>query len=189
MAVAGLERGMNQPTALGLDFVATRRRTSPIGWLLLVAGAVLMGIVALDWQATRADAAHWSAKTEHWQSLARRFGGSKMTDDDATALRPQVVAATKAVRRLATPWGALYRSLEGSLDDTVSLLSISPNVDKGEVRLNGEAKDFAALRHYLRRLSESEALYDVRLLSQEVKRNDAQHPIVFSVVTAWRQAS
>jgi hypothetical protein len=181
---------MTRPYALGLDLVARRRRISLAGWLVLAGGLVAVGMATLDWQDARDDAARWSAKSAHWQDMAKRVGGSRKTvGDDAAVLRPQVAAAAKAISRLTTPWGALYRSLEGSADDTVSLLAISPNVDKGEVRLSGEAKDFAALRSYLKRLGDSEALADVRLLGQEVKTGDAQRPIVFSIVAAWRRAS
>lgn len=180
---------MNRFPALGFDFVA-RRRSGPLGWGLLAAGVVLVGLVAFHWQAVRTEAARGSAQAEHWQKLARRLdGGPQAAGDDSAALRPQIVAAAKAIDRLATPWGALYRSLESSVDDSVSLLAIAPNADKGEVRLNGEAKDFAALRAYLKRLGESEALTDVRLLGQEIKQSDAQHPIAFSLVATWRKAS
>lgn len=181
---------MNRFPILGLDFVGRRRASGRAGWLMLAAGVVLVGLVALHWQAARNDAARWSAEAERWQQMAKRLDGSQQTvGADAAALRPQVVAAARAIDRLATPWGALYRSLEASVDDSVSLLAIAPNVDKREVRLSGEAKDFAALRAYLKRLGESEALTDVRLLGQEIKQSDAQHPIVFSVIAVWRRAS
>lgn len=181
---------MNRPFPLDLDLLGRRRRGSLIGWLMLLGATVFLVVGALDWQAAREDAARWSAKAGHWQDMAVRLGGGRKTgSDEAAVLQPQVVAATKAIRSLVTPWGGLYRSLEGSIDDSVSLLAISPNVNKGEIRLNGEAKDFAALRSYLKRLAESEALSDVRLLGQEVKHGDAQHPIVFSIVATWRKAS
>jgi Tfp pilus assembly protein PilN len=180
---------MNRFPALGLDFVAGRRVCGPIGWLLLLAGALLTALAAFDWQAAREDAARWSANTEHWQHMASRMGGGRTAGEDAAVLRPQMVAAAKAIERLATPWGALYDSLEGSVDDTVSLLEVAPSADKHEIRLAGEARDFAALRAYIKRLGDSGGLADVRLLGQEVKRSDPQHPIVFSIVATWRQPS
>ena len=180
---------MKRPGALGLDFVATGCRVSPIGWLLLMAGGVAVSLAALDWQAAHDDAARWSAKRQHWQEMAKRLGAGKTVSDDSAALRPQITAAAKAVEHLATPWGALWRDLEGSVDDSVSLLAIAPSADKGEVRLAGEAKDFAALRAYLKRLGASAALADVHLLGQEVKQSDPQHPIAFAIVAAWRRPS
>lgn len=173
----------------GLDFVARPRAAGPLGWLLLAAGVAVASAVALDWQAADDDAAHWAGQAEHWQSMARRAGGSRTNASaaDVAALQPQVEAAARAVARLGMPWGDLYRSLEESQDETVALLAVMPNAEKGELRLSGEAKDFAALRAYLRRLGASTALADVRLLGQEVKQSDAQHPVVFSIAATWRR--
>jgi Tfp pilus assembly protein PilN len=185
-----MERGMNRLPAFGLDFVNKPRRAGPVGWAVLLLVAVAVGMAALDWQSARDEAVRWEEKDQHWQQLLKRQGGQRATHgDNSAALRPQMVAAAKAIDLLATPWGALYRSLEGSVDDSVSLLAVSPNFDKGEVRLGGEAKDFAALRAYIKRLGESESLAEVRLLGQEVKQKDPEHPIVFSILAAWRKPS
>lgn len=181
---------MSRPVALDLDFVGRRSHVGPSGWLLLLLGLALASTVAIDWTEARDEATRWSAKAARWQSMTKRTGRGRLPiAGDAAALRPQVEAAAKAVDRLAVPWGELYRSLEGSVDDSVSLLAILPNADKGEVRITGEAKDFPALRAYLQRLGEAGALSDVRLLGQEVKQNDSQHPITFSVVATWRKAA
>jgi hypothetical protein len=182
---------MNRASALGFEFVAHRRRNSRSGWLLLLVGAVVAGAAIFRWQAASEETARWTSKAAQWQSAAKRagHGTGEVASGDAATLRPQVEAAAKAIARLATPWGDLYRCLEDSVDETVSLLAILPNVEKGEVRLNGEAKDFAALRSYLQRLSESGTLTEVRLLSQEVKQSDAQRPIVFSIIAVWRKAA
>lgn len=181
---------MNRFPALGLDFVASRRQGDRIGWLLLGTGVITIGIGAIAWLMASGDGAHWAQEAERWNQTARRESSGQVKHRTApTPPRPQMLAAAKAIDRLATPWGGLYSALEDSLDDTVSLLSIVPSADKGEVRLNGEAKDFPALRAYIRRLSNSEVLSDVRLLRQEVRQNDSQQPIVFSLVATWRQRS
>lgn len=191
MALAGLECGMNRQLPFALDYIGGRRRSSRIGWVLLLAGAVLAGMVVVDWWAASEEAARWEAKAGHWQDMAKRLDARHGAGEsvDSVAFGQQVLAAGKAIGHLVTPWGDLYHTLEGTIDESVSLLAISPNAEKGELRLNGEAKDFAALRNYLQRLSESGTLTDVRLLHQEVKQNDAQHPISFSIFASWRKAS
>ncbi len=180
---------MNRIPPFGLDFVGTRHRVGVVGWVVLLLGGLAVAGAALDWQSARDEAEGWAGKGEHWQQMTHRLAGAPANRRNGAALRPQMAAAAKAVERLSTPWGTLYRSLEGTVDDTVSLLAIAPDADKGEVHLGGEAKDFGALRAYIKRLGESEALGDVRLLGQEVKQSDAQHPIVFSIVAAWRKPS
>lgn len=173
---------------LGLDFVARHQRTSRLGWWLLAAGALLVTAGMLAWQSANVETTRWKEKAEHWRSQAKRGGqsGSQVADGDAGALRPQVEAAAKAITLLAMPWGELYGSLERTVDETITLLAVLPSPEKGEVRLSGEAKDFAALRGYLKRLNETGTLADVRLLRQEVKQNDPQLPIVFSIAAVWR---
>jgi hypothetical protein len=182
---------MRRQSTLGLDFVAQHRQNSPLGWALLAAGTVLVAGASLAWLYVSNETAGWTEKAEHWQNMAKRAGrdGSHAAGGDATALRPQVEAAAKAIDQLAIPWGELYRGLEASLDETVSLLAVLPNTEKGEIRLNGEAKDFAALRGYLKRLSDAGMLTEVRLLRQEVKHNDPQQPIVFSIAANWHGAT
>jgi hypothetical protein len=166
-----------------LDFTVRRRIADAGGWLLLAAGAAFVLAAALDWQDVYEDASRWQDKAAQWE---KRAGHGAAAAGGSEELRPQIEAAAKALTRLAISWGALYRCLEDNADDSVSLLAVLPSADKGEIRVNGEAKDFAALRAYLQRLGNSGVLTDVRLLTQEVRESDAQKPIVFSVVAAWR---
>jgi hypothetical protein len=186
-----MECGMTRQPPLGHDFVSRQRRTSRFGWSLLGAGVVLVGATMIAWLSASEETANWNEKAEHWQNKAKGDGshGSQTAGGDGVALRPQVDAAAKAITQLAMPWGELYGSLERTVDETVSLTAILPSPEKGEVRLNGEAKDFAALRSYLKRLSDTGNLTDVRLLRQEVKQSDPQRPIVFSIVAIWRNAT
>lgn len=181
---------MSRQPPLGLDFVVRHRSNSPLGWSLLVAGTVLVVAAILAWWLASADVSHWQEESAHWQNMAKRAGfGSHVTDGQVAAMQPEIEAAAKAVERLAIPWGELYGNLESSIDETISLLAVLPNAEKGEIRLNGEAKDFAALRGYMKRLNETGMLTDVRLLRQEVKQNDPQRPIVFSIAATWRSAT
>jgi hypothetical protein len=188
VAQHGLERGMKRSAPLGLDFAARRGIAGAGGWLLLAAGVSVALAASLDWQDLREDTARWEDKAAQQAHAARRAGqGSAVAGGGE--LRPEVEAAAKVVSRLAIPWGELYRCLEENVDQNVSLLTVLPNPEKGELRLSGEARDFAALRGYLERLGESGVLTDVRLLNHEVRESDAQKPVVFSLVAAWQVRS
>lgn len=178
-----------KPDSLGLDFVGGHRRSSRLGWSLLAAGSVLVLAAFVAWWLASEETAHWRQETLHWEEMAKGAGSGNRVADGQAALRPEVDAAAKAIDRLAIPWGELYGSLESSLDETIGLLAVLPNAEKGELRLNGEAKDFTALRGYLKRLSETGVLTEVRLLRQEIKQSDPQRPIVFSIVATWRSAT
>ena len=179
---------MKRLAPLGLDFAAGRRIAGTGGWLLLVAGASVALAATLDWQDLREDTARWEDKAVQQARAAQRAGqGAPAVGGEE--LRPQIDAAAKALSRLAIPWGELYRCLEENADQNVSLLAVLPNPEKGELRLSGEARDFAALRGYLERLGESGVLSDVRLLNHEVRESDAQKPVVFSLVAVWQVRS
>ncbi|HTZ00180.1 MAG TPA: PilN domain-containing protein [Rhodocyclaceae bacterium] len=178
---------MRRPNALGLDFAGPPYPTGSGGWLLLLVGVVCLLAAAFDWQDSRDETSRWQDEAARWQRAAQRAGRGSAAG--ATTRRPEVEAAAKALARLTIPWGALYRCLEDKADADVSLLAILPNADKGELRVNGEARDFAALRRYLQRLGESDVLADVRLQSNDVRESDAQKPVVFSIVAAWRAGS
>jgi hypothetical protein len=182
---------MKQTVAPQFDFAARRGSGSAGGWLLLAVGVVCAAAVGIDGFAVREEVAHWQGKTEYWQRLAQQVGrrGNGVAGGDVALLRPQAEAAAGAITRLSVPWNALYRSLEDSVDDSVSLLSVLTSLEKDEVRLNGEAKDFDALGSYLRRLNDSGSFSDARLLGHQVRQSDAQKPVVFSIAAHWRRPS
>jgi Tfp pilus assembly protein PilN len=173
---------MKRPPRFELDFVGGRRLGGAAGWFLILGGLAVVLAAALDWRDARDETERWEAKAAQRSQLARRAvpGGS------GAATPAELEQAAKAVARLSIPWGAFYRALEDSAHADVSLLAVVPNADKREVQLSGEARDFASLRAYLQRLGESGVLSDVRLLNQETRESDAQKPVVFSLVAAWR---
>lgn len=166
-----------------LDFTARPRIASPVGWMLLLAGGAFALAAMIDWQAERDATAHWEDKAAQHAWTAQRAGRGGAAGEE---LRPQALAAAKALSRLALPWNDLFGGLETNAGGDISLLAVLPNAEKGELRLSGEARDFAALRAYLQRLGASGILADVRLLNHEVRESDAQKPVVFSVIAAWR---
>ena len=53
------------------------------------------------------------------------------------------------------------------------------------VRIGGEAKDFDALLAYITRLEQSKILNHVYLTSHEVRSQDAEKPVRFSLLANW----
>lgn len=180
---------MKRFSAPRLDFVARHDSGSASGWLMLAVGVVCASAVAIDGFDARENLAHWQGKTGQWQRLSQQVSrrGSVTASGDVDL--PQAEAAAKVIARLSVPWSALYRGLEDSADDSVSLLSVLPNVEKDEVRLSGEARNFEAVGGYLRRLNGNGAFADARLLGHQVRQGDAQKPIAFSIVARWRRPS
>ena len=90
---------------------------------------------------------------------------------------------------LLLPWRDLFSALESASQNNVAVLAIEPDYKKHQVRITAEAKDFDILVHYLKRLGDTPQLKFVRLLRYEVREDDAQHPLRFTVEASWRLKS
>ncbi len=59
------------------------------------------------------------------------------------------------LRQLSLPWNALFKAVEASGGQSIALLSLEPDLQKGMVKISGEAKDLEALLNYVRQLSDT----------------------------------
>lgn len=94
--------------------------------------------------------------------------------------------AREVAASLLLPWHDLFAALESAAHSDVALLAIEPDHKKHQVRITAEAKDFDILIGYLKRLGNAPQLKFVRLLRYEVREDDKQHPLRFSVEASWR---
>ena len=93
------------------------------------------------------------------------------------------------MREIDLPWEALFDSLEYAAGHDVALLSFQPDAAGGKVLIGGEAKDLPALLDFIGALEREPALKDVHLIKYEIKRDDSQRPLVFSITSSWIEAS
>lgn len=99
----------------------------------------------------------------------------------------ELALARDTVERLGLPWTKLFAALESAANDQVALLAIEPDTKTGTVKISGDSKDYLAALGYVLNLSESEALSNVQLVRHEVKQNDPQRPVAFSISAAWNE--
>lgn len=99
----------------------------------------------------------------------------------------EVAAARETVDRLALPWSRLFAALEGAADEHVALLAIEPDTKSGTVTISGDSKDYLSALTYVLNLSRNDALSHVQLVRHEVKQNDPQRPVSFSISAAWNE--
>ena len=95
--------------------------------------------------------------------------------------------ARDTVERLALPWPKLFAALEAAASDQVALLAIEPDTKSGTVKISGDSKDYLAALGYVLNLSKADALSHVQLVRHEVKQNDPQRPVAFSITAAWNE--
>ncbi|HEX5612301.1 MAG TPA: PilN domain-containing protein [Burkholderiales bacterium] len=170
---------------LQLDFRAATR--APL-WASALLAAIALAFafeLGLSYQKTR----EATAEAEH--RLARS-GKRNAPSRDAAALRAsaeEMVAAREAYDRLAIPWESLFRALESTATEKVSLTAIEPDAKAGSVLISGEANDFLAALDYVGRLERSGTLKGAHLVKHELRPGDAQRPIAFSISASWKGES
>lgn len=103
---------------------------------------------------------------------------------EAESRRAQEIASS-----LLLPWRDLFAALESASHSDVALLAIEPDHKKRQVRITAEARDFDILVEYLKRLGDAPQLELVRLLRYEVREDDKQRPLRFSVEASWKLPS
>ena len=106
----------------------------------------------------------------------------------AKASPEELALARDTVEHLGLPWAKLFAALEAAGSDKVALLAIEPDTKSGTVKISGDSKDYLATLGYVLTLSQNDALSHVQLVRHEVKQNDPQHPVAFSISAAWNEA-
>jgi HAMP domain-containing protein len=158
-----------------IDFIRRAPRSRWTGRVLLACALALAGDMTARYvrleHAVQADEA----------LLARAQPGRNARPVSADEL----AAARDTLSRLALPWSRLFSALEAAATDQVALLAIEPDTKAGTVKISGDSKDYLAALSYVLNLSQTPALSNVQLVRHEVKQNDPQHAVAFSISAAW----
>ena len=188
--------------SIELDFSAPPTRIKPTGAVFLLIGIVLTFSIAFDIveilsqrDNTNEKLAQLSARAAELRTTKGplvRTGkrtswaanaGRETVPDDGEARR--IVEAQKVIRALGAPWNDMFDALEKAQDDTVALLTISPEIASGRLAITGETKNYEALTAYLARLDDSGGLMHAQLLAHEVKGGERN--VVFSATASIRK--
>ena len=167
---------------LQLDFKQSARHWPWLGLLLLIVGAVGVAYVANQARALTAQIDLAEARLE---VLAKRGNLPRPAPADPQMVQLEIRQANDILQQLTLPWDALFQALESTSEKKIALLAIQPDAAKQIVRLSGEAKNFDALLGYIARLESSRVLNHVYLTSHEVRIQDAEKPVRFSLVANW----
>ena len=162
---------------LGLDFV--RRPGSPWpGRVLLVLALGFSVETALSYKNLRDAVALDEAALGRTQP--RAAPGRKVPAEELAAVR-------ETVERLGMPWSRLFGALESAASDQVALLGIEPDPKAGTVLVSGEAGDFPAVLEYVAGLQRAKTLGRVHLVRHEVRQNERERPVAFTVSASWSE--
>lgn len=156
------------------------------GWLLLLTGVALLVEVGVSYDRLQYDreainreiqAFRLNLDTSHKEPVGRQF-----SDKDFEAAR-------QIIDRLSTPWDAFFAGLESVNTENVAILSIEPDMQTGLLRIEGEAKDYAAALTLVAHLRTTKPFSEVFLSRHEIKRDDPQHPVTFTLSLRWVKPS
>lgn len=151
-------------------------------WTLLIIGVAL---------AADAGRSVYEAKEalDRAEAKAARSGSRPLSPvsvhKDPQVVEKEIAAAQDVIRKLSVPWGALFAELEKAQADKVRLLAVEPDADTRSLMVSGEGKDLLAVAGYVATLKASPRLSDVYLAHHEIKRNEPNKPVAFSVTAGW----
>ena len=97
--------------------------------------------------------------------------------------------AEAVVRQLTLPWASLIATIEqAAATKEVAILQLQPDAENRLLRLTAETRQREAMFNFVRRLADAPLLSDVHLVSHQVQREDAQHPVQFSIQASIRDS-
>ncbi|MFY9259097.1 MAG: PilN domain-containing protein [Gallionella sp.] len=153
------------------------------GWLLLLAGIALMIEMGQSYKQLRHEQAVINHKLQtsvpHVDRAQKKVTYNFSAKDFETA--------QQIVRHLATPWSELFSGLESANLKNVAILSVEPDMQNGRIHITGEAKDYASVLTLIARLRAAQTFSEVFLLHREIKFDDPQHPLGFTLSMKWIQ--
>ena len=96
--------------------------------------------------------------------------------------------SSKLLGQLNAPWEALLNGLEVAADDKVALLSMQPNLARGEAVLLGEAARYADVLDYIERLKAQPGFRQAYLTNHTIAEDTPGKPVRFAITLQWEAA-
>ena len=169
---------------LDIDFRKNRARFPWSGPVLLAVAVAFAGDVAFSTVKT------YQAVRKNEKALARQDTRGHDVNTARRAASPEEVAAAReTVQRLGTPWANLFKAIESAASEQVALTAVEPDPKSGTVVISGDSKDYLAALTYVLNLSQAGGLSRVQLVRHEVKKNEPNSPIAFSISATWTKGN
>lgn len=100
-------------------------------------------------------------------------------------MHAELKLANRVIERLSMPWDALFREIELSVDEQITLLNVEPDTEKKEIRIIAEAKSLTAMLDYMKRMRTIALFKDAHLLNHQIQQQDPQRPVRFLISANW----
>ena len=176
------------PTAT-LNFASKpHQRPSLWAWLLLLVSLLALLMVWQQYQQIKLDVDQANTSLINQQTQPLNAIALTNQKNQQANVQQENQSLLNVQKNLNTPWLAMLEALERikSQNPHVELTNISPNKDRAEIKLKGEAAAFSDITQLLNDLRTNPAFNDAVLLSQHVEQDAANLIYVFELNIGWR---
>ena len=176
--------------SLDLKFPDGGQEARSAGYIMLALGMFALAGVLYQYQGATDEMVYWDLRIASMDSgTGRRTKPLVSPAQGGREITQEIRRANAVLSEIDLPWGALFDSVEYATSPEVALLAFQPDAAGRTMRMGGEAKSMAALLDFVSALEREPVLKDAYLLKYEVKQDDPQRPIIFSVMASWIEAS
>jgi hypothetical protein len=168
---------------LNFDFHARPQRpTSKLGIAL-----ALLGVAAAAWsvsnlQAARATGAGLALQIAALERARPHQAAKPAVQADSAAH----IAQTRIASQLAYSWQPAFDALAAARSKKIALLSLEAVQSKAQLKLVAEARQLADAVAYIDALQQQPGIKRAALIQHELRADDAQKPVRFSVLVELR---
>ncbi|MGQ0750119.1 MAG: PilN domain-containing protein [Betaproteobacteria bacterium] len=168
---------------IDVDFLKVRPTSPWMRWVLFAIAAAFaldMGIAYFGMRGSVAE------NEQRLSEIHRSTATAAKAGIPTRAPSPEEIrVAADTLHKLAMPWHTLFRALESTANDKVSLLAIEPEPKAGTVLISGEATTYHAALDYVALLGSAAALERPHLVRHERRPDDARDAVAFTVMASW----
>jgi len=171
---------------LSLKFPYTGQQTSPLDYGLLLLGLVFLVATVLHLKSIMEEISYWETRADRFENAQQQKRAPKTSSSRTNQESQQELKqAREIMKQLNLPWEVLFDSLEYTVTKDIALLSVQPSVANQSIRINGEARNLAALTEFVESMEREAFFENAHILSYKVKQENPHRPILFSLITSW----
>jgi len=113
---------------------------------------------------------------------------TKSDDDPREDVTNQVKEAGDVIKRLNLPWPGLLKALEDTREKDIDLLSVTPDIQTGDVLIIGQTDSLPTAFGYITRLKKSQVFSKIELIGHEKVIQNGVQALRFTITAKWSAA-
>ena len=102
-------------------------------------------------------------------------------------LAQEIKSANEVLHQLSVPWDELFKAVESSSGSHVTLLALEPDFERKQVKIGGEANSYKTIMKYITELEKQEVLGAVYLQNHDIRQDDPDMPVRFTLLANWKE--